>query len=100
MNTSLRFEDEEDEEDEIIQAQGGACQVGEGDPSHACVPTKAPHEGMHANIDLYDCLYLYTIKTAVNWRQNGQSSHRAYLILAIWPAQSSDSNNGACRSFF
>ncbi len=29
-------------EDEPIQALG-ACQVGEGDPSHTCEPTKAPH---------------------------------------------------------
>ena len=28
-------------------------------------------------IDLYDCLYLYTIKTAVDWCRNGQSSKLA-----------------------
>jgi hypothetical protein len=33
-------------------------------------------------MDLYHCVYVYTIITAVNWRQNGQSSHRDYLTLA------------------
>ena len=31
---------------------------------------------------LYHCAYVYTIITAVNWRQNGQSSQRDYLTLA------------------
>ena len=33
-------------------------------------------------MDLYHCVYVCMIKTAVNWRQNGQASPRDYFILA------------------
>ncbi len=75
----------EDEEDEIIQALG-AYQLVEGASSRPSAIQGSPRRCKHLNqreTDLYHCVYLYTIKTAVNWRQNGQSSHRDYLILAV-----------------
>jgi hypothetical protein len=62
--------------------------------SAAPSPTRGAERGRHeqrddrrrslrpCKMDLYHCVYVYTIITAVNWRQNGQSSQRDYLTLA------------------
>ena len=79
------FVDSEDEEDEIIEALG-ACQLGEGGATSHLSDKQGSlrlcTRLTRCKMDLYHCVYVYTIITAVNWRQNGQSSHRDYLTLA------------------
>ena len=75
--------DSEGEEDELIEALSDH-RVGEG----RTPPAKqgSLRLGKHldrSKLDLFDCLCLDTIKTTVNWRQNGQSSQRDYFILAV-----------------
>jgi hypothetical protein len=79
------FVDSEDEEDEIIEALG-ACQLGEGGATSHLSDKQGSlrlcTRLTRCKMDLYHCVYVYTIITAVNWRQNGQSSHGDYLTLA------------------